>query len=51
MKNQQWPKGDAIRTELQNSDRDTVAWRESILQQGYNHIEEGSDQDKNCRIM
>lgn len=51
MKNQRWPQGDAIRTELLNGDREMVAWRESILQHSFHGIEEGSEQDKNCSIM
>ena len=51
MKNQQWPQGEEVRTELLNADRDVVAWRESMLQHSFYGREEGSDQDKNCAIM
>ena len=50
MKNQQWPQGEEVRTELLNADRDVVAWRESMLQHSFYGREEGSDQDKNCAI-
>uniref|UniRef100_A0A914HSS4 Lamin n=1 Tax=Globodera rostochiensis TaxID=31243 RepID=A0A914HSS4_GLORO len=51
MKLQQWPQGDAIRTELLNSDREVEAWTEAFLQQSSAQTEEGSDADKNCRVM
>ncbi|KAL3083553.1 hypothetical protein niasHT_023619 [Heterodera trifolii] len=51
-KNQQWPHDDAIRTELLNADREVEAWNEAFLQHSFSsRVEEGTDVDKNCRIM
>jgi hypothetical protein len=51
MKNQMWPQGDAIRTQLENNDQEVMAWHESILQHSFHGVEEGSDSDKACTIM
>lgn len=51
MKNQIWPTGDAIRTELLDDKKAVVAWRESILERGYDRREIGSDPDERCSMM
>ncbi|KAL7080747.1 hypothetical protein ACQ4LE_000169 [Meloidogyne hapla] len=51
MKNQIWPHDRCIRTEVLNPDRETIAWRESILKQSFNGVQYGTDADKNCVIM
>lgn len=51
MKNQMWPHDRFIRTDVLNADRELIAWRESVLKQGYNGVQFVSDSDKNCVIM
>lgn len=51
MKNQMWPFGDAIRTELYNDQEVLIAWRECILQRSFYNVENGTDPNQRCSVM
>jgi uncharacterized protein (UPF0335 family) len=42
MKNQAWPEGDALRVELLDNESNVVAWREMLLEHGFQRIENGN---------
>ncbi|KAH7728552.1 intermediate filament tail domain-containing protein [Aphelenchoides avenae] len=51
MKNQTWPSGSAIRVELLNEEKETVAWKEYTLEHGFRRIDSDADPDQRCSIM